>query len=83
MNSMATTATKPAHSRKYYIGIFLIITNFIVGKIALPFFVVNVKLGTTIYLFSWLMLFTGLFLSGKEGWDMSKFYYHRWKVHFH
>lgn len=68
-------------SKRFYIGIFLIITNFIVGKLALPFFAWDVKLGTAIYLFSWLMLFAGLYLSGREGWHMAKFYYHQWKKH--
>lgn len=75
-----TTAQKPTYSKKFYCGVFLFITNFIVGKIAIPFFVMDIKLGTTIYLFSWLMLFGGLLLSGKEGWQMSKFYYHKWKM---
>jgi hypothetical protein len=74
------TIEKPYYSKKFYIGVFLIITNFIVGKVAVPFFLIDFKLGTAIYLFSWLMLFAGLFLGGREGWNMSKFYYHKWKV---
>lgn len=78
---MSTTSLeKPTHSKKFYWGVFLIISNFIVGKIAIPFFMVNIWLGTGIYLFSWLMLAAGLVLSGREGWQMSKFYYHKWKV---
>ena len=62
-------------STKFYLGVFLVITNFIVGKIAVPFFAFDVWLGTGIYLFSWLMLLAGLLLCGREGWNYSKKWY--------
>jgi len=62
-------------SKKFYFGVFLIISNFIVGKIAVPFFAVKVWIGTSIYLFSWLMLFAGLLLCGREGWTCAKKWY--------
>ena len=55
-------------SKRFYIGVFLVISNFIVGKIAVPFFAVKVWLGLSIYLFSWLILFAGLLFCGREGW---------------
>ena len=65
--------------KKFLIGIILIISNFIVGKIAIPIFAIHKAIGVFVYLFSWLMLFVGLYLSGREGWYYSKFYYKQYK----
>jgi hypothetical protein len=62
-------------SAKFYIGVFLIVTNFIVAKIALLVGMTNVSWGIYTYLFSWLMLLAGLLLCGKEGWEYSKVVY--------
>lgn len=59
-------------SVKFYIGVFLIVMNFIVGKIALIVGTVRISWGIYVYMFSWLMLFAGLLLCGKEGWEYSK-----------
>ena len=62
-------------SKTFAFGLFLLISNFIVGKIAVLFFAVNRPLGIGIYLFSWLMLIAGLVISGKDGWYMAKDWY--------
>ncbi len=62
-------------SKLFLFGVFLLISNFIVGKIALPLFAVNFYLGLGVYLFSWVMLGAGLVISGREGWDMAKAWY--------
>ncbi len=59
-------------SKLFLFGVFLLISNFIVGKIALPLFAIDFYLGLGVYLFSWLMLGAGLVLSGKEGWALAK-----------
>ena len=62
-------------SKLFAFGLFLLISNFIVGKAALPVFAINFYLGLGIYLFSWIMLFTGLLICGKPGWQMAKTWY--------
>jgi hypothetical protein len=62
-------------SAKFYIGVFLIVTNFIVAKIALLVGTAKMSWGIYTYLFSWLMLFAGLLFCGKEGWEYSKTIY--------
>jgi len=62
-------------SKTFAFGLFLLISNFIVGKIALPFFAVSLSLGMGIYLFSWVMLIAGLIICGKDGWHMAKEWY--------
>lgn len=53
-------------------GVFLLISNFIVGKLALPLFAIDFYLGLGVYVFSWFMLGAGILLSGKEGWRIAK-----------
>ena len=62
-------------SKMFAFGVFLLISNFIVGKIAVLFFAVNRPLGVGVYLFSWIMLFAGLLMCGKEGWGIAKDWY--------
>jgi hypothetical protein len=62
-------------SKLFAFGLFLLISNFVVGKAALPIFAVNFYLGLSIYLLSWLMLFTGVLICGKEGWVQAKAWY--------
>ena len=56
---------------KFFIGIFLVIFNFILGKIALPVIAIDPDLSLWIYLISWLMLIVGVVMCGKEGWYLS------------
>ncbi len=68
-------------SKKFILGLILIIGNFILGKLALPFFAFSMEWGLAIYLFSWLMLIAGLVLCGREGLMWARVYYHylkRW-----
>ena len=68
-------------SKKFILGLILIIGNFILGKLALPFFAFSMEWGLAIYLFSWLMLIAGLVLCGREGLIWARMYYHylkRW-----
>ena len=62
-------------SKLYAFGMFLLVTNYIVGKVALPFFAKSFSLGMGIYLFSWIMLFAGLIICGKQGWMQAKAWY--------
>jgi len=62
-------------SKKFLIGVVLIIANFIVGKIAIPLFVVETELGIVSYLLSWLMLIAGFILCGREGLSYARMYY--------
>jgi hypothetical protein len=62
-------------NRKFYIGMILIIANFIVGKLAVLFFTVAAELAIAIYVFSWLMLIAGLLLCGREGLSYARMYY--------
>lgn len=62
-------------SKKFIIGLVLIIGNFIVGKIAVPLFAIKIKLAAAIYLASWLMLLVGLCLCGRKGFDYARQYY--------
>jgi nucleotide-binding universal stress UspA family protein len=62
-------------SKKFFLGLVLIIANFVVGKVAVPFFALAVELGIAIYLVSWLMLIVGLFLCGREGLGYARMYY--------
>lgn len=66
-------------SKKFMFGVALIIANFIVGKIAVPLFVVESKLGIASYLLSWLMLIAGLILCGREGLSYAHLYYHHFR----
>lgn len=66
-------------SKKNLIGVVLIIANFIVGKIAVPFFVVKSELGIASYLLSWLMLIAGLILCGREGLSYARLYHHHFQ----
>ena len=75
---MSTTKTSDENcrvSKLFLFGVFLLISNFIVGKIALPLFAIDFYLGLGVYLFSWLMLGAGLLISGKEGWKLAKEWY--------
>jgi len=62
---------------KFWIGVILIFSNFIFGKIATFLFILyyDVELwrrfSLWLYVFSWIMLFAGIYLCGKEGWDYS------------
>jgi len=60
--------------KKIFIGLILIISSFIVGKIAIPILVLDVTLAMAVYLFSWLMLFAGIFLCGREGLYYARVY---------
>ncbi|MDQ7052730.1 MAG: hypothetical protein Q9P14_07525 [candidate division KSB1 bacterium] len=62
-------------SKKFLLGLALIIGNFILGKLALPFFAISMELGLAIYLFSWLMFLIGLVLCGREGLAWARVYY--------
>ncbi|GEM_PF-5164317 len=66
-------------SKKFVIGVVLIIANFIVGKIAVPLFVVESELGIASYLLSWIMLIAGLILCGREGLSYARLYYHHFQ----
>ena len=68
-------------SKKFLLGLILSIGNFILGKLALPFFAFSMEWGLAIYLFSWIMLIAGLVLCGREGLTWARVYYHhleRW-----
>ena len=67
-------------NKKFYIGLVLIISNFIVGKIAIPFFAVDAWWGLAIYIFSWFMLFAGIYLCGREGLSYARLYYKHFKL---
>ena len=56
---------------RFFIGVFLVIFNFILGKIALPIIAIDPDLSLWIYLISWLMLIAGVVMCGKEGWYLS------------
>ena len=56
---------------KFLAGVFLVIFNFILGKIALPVIAIDPDLSLWIYLISWLLLVVGVLMCGKEGWYMS------------
>jgi len=56
---------------RFFIGVFLVIFNFILGKIALPVIAIDPDLSLWIYLISWLMLIVGAVMCGKEGWYLS------------
>jgi hypothetical protein len=58
--------------RFFPFGVFLLISNFVVGKLALPLFAIHFNLGLGVYLLSWLMLFAGLIISGKKGLGLAK-----------
>ena len=62
-------------SKKFLLGLVLLIGNFVLGKLALPFFAVSMELGLAIYLFSWLMFIAGLVLCGREGLIWARAYY--------
>ena len=61
---------------KFWIGVTLLLGNFVIGKIATVLFFIYYDqtlwrwFSIGLYLFSWLMLFAGLLLFGKEGWDL-------------
>ena len=60
---------------KFWIGVVLFVGNFIIGKIATFLFILYYDnqwwriFSISLYLVSWLMLFAGIFLVGKEGWN--------------
>lgn len=62
-------------SKLFAFGLFLLISNFLVGKAAIPLFAINFFLGLGVYLFSWLMLLAGLMICGKEGWHQAVDWY--------
>lgn len=67
-------------SRLFAFGVFLLISNFVVGKLALLLFAIKFYLGLAVYIFSWLMLGAGLLISGKKGWCIAKTWYCEKKV---
>ncbi len=69
-------------SKRFLLGLALIIGNFILGKLALPVFAVSVELGLAIYLVSWAMLILGLILCGREGLMWAQFYYRYFEIRF-
>jgi len=60
---------------KFWIGVILFVGNFIVGKMATLLFIINYNkevwrsFSIALYAFSWIMLFVGGYLVGKEGWQ--------------
>ena len=64
-------------NKKFLIGTLLIISNFILGKIALPLFGIWFGFGLSLYTFSWLILIIGLILCGKEGLSYTKGWYRK------
>ena len=75
LDTTVESARETGLSKLFLFGVFLLISNFIVGKIAIPLFAINFYLGLGVYLFSWLMLGAGLCLSGKRGWCLAKAWY--------
>ena len=67
---------------KFFVGVGLIIGNFVIGKIALPLFALAPELGIALYAISWLMLIAGLVLCGRQGLDYARLYYHHFKRKF-
>jgi len=63
---------------KFFIGLLLIILSLILGKIALPVFVLKPNLSLLIYAISWVMLMGGIAMCGKEGWYIIKHLYRRY-----
>ena len=62
-------------TKKFLFGVFLLISNFVVGKIAIVIIPFSMLAAVLVYLFSWLMLFAGLFLCGKDGYEYAKVSY--------
>ena len=63
---------------KLFVGLLLIILNFILGKIALLVLALNPNLSLLIYASSWVMLIGGIAICGKEGWYMAKHLYKKY-----
>ena len=67
-----TTIVKNGFSKKFYIGIVLIISSLIVGKVTQATFVIYFdndfirKLSVIIYIASWLLFIIGIALAGME-----------------
>jgi hypothetical protein len=68
---------------KFYVGVILIVLNFVfgfIGKVSIVELFVNGKINwsfTIIYLVSWFMLFVGIFLLGKETMEIVDAYIKR------
>ncbi len=67
-------------NRRFLIGMILLIANFVVGKLALFIIPIDVMCAAVIYGISWVMLFAGLFMCGREGYYLSKIFYQRMKA---
>ncbi len=53
---------------KFFIGLLLIILNFILGKAAFPVLPISPNLSLLIYAISWAMLIVGIAMCGQDGW---------------
>jgi hypothetical protein len=71
---MKKTGDNVVSRMQFSIGLLLIILNLILGKVALPLFVIEPTLSIVIYLASWGMLIVGILMCGKEGWYVAKRY---------
>jgi hypothetical protein len=82
LHTSITEVDDPLHDFKdwkFIVGVVLFISNFIVGKIALIILPLSIALAVIVYLFSWLMLFIGLSLCGKEGLAFARVCYAEFK----
>ncbi len=83
----------PRFSRKFYLGVFLIVLSLILGKVATAIFILYLKdafwrwSAIAIYVISWFMLAVGVWWVGKEYSDSLrkflgyKFYHERMYHH--
>ena len=62
--------------KKFLIGLILFFTNFIVGKLAILILPLSVAIAILVYLCSWLMLFIGLSLCGRQGLAFARVCYY-------
>jgi len=63
---------------KLFIGLFLIILTFILGKVALAVLALNPNLSLLIYAISWVIFIGGIAICGKEGYIMAKHLYKKY-----
>ncbi len=62
-----TAAPDPSARPKVIIGLALIIFSFVLGKIAVPVLAIQPTLSLLIYAISWIPLFVGAWICGREG----------------
>ncbi|MBT5021530.1 hypothetical protein HOK51_09770 [Candidatus Woesearchaeota archaeon] len=63
---------EPTHSRRFLIGVLLIIISLVMGKLVPLIYLVkpsklSLIINGSVYAFSWLILFVGVYLCGREG----------------